>query len=44
MLLHSKSSRYFLLSEILTCYSILAIANHEPKLGEIQSWWTRKTT
>jgi hypothetical protein len=44
MLLHNKSSRYFLLSEILACYSILVVANYEPKLGEIQSWWRRKTT
>jgi len=44
MLLHSKSSRYFLLSEIFTCYLILVVVNHEPKLGKIQSWWRRKTT
>jgi hypothetical protein len=37
MLLHNKNSKYFLLNEILACYSALVVANHKLKLGEIQS-------
>jgi hypothetical protein len=44
MLLHSKSSRYIFLNEILACYLVLVVVKHEPKLGEIQSWGRRKTT